>query len=224
MVVPPHLQRALDESQDRRMQRSEAVGDVGIPAVHRQRVLDEIVRADTEEGDGTGQRVRGDRRGRRLHHDTQRHVGPVRHAAAGKVAGGLVQQLARAVHLVQCHDEREHDPDVAVHRSAKKRSQLCREKIHPVEAHTNRAPAESGVRLAGVASNRQLVAADVECADDHRPAPERLYHAAVRPVLLLLVRHGGPADDQKLGAHQSHALGAALRGGGGGLGEIDVGQ
>ena len=60
-------------------------------------------------------------------------------------------------------------------------------------------------------ADRQLVAADVEGADDDRIALERLEHATIRAVLLVLVGHARAADDEELGAHQPHALGAAAR-------------
>ena len=53
---------------------------------------------------------------------------------------------------------------------------------------------------------------------------EGLDHARVRPVLLVLVRHGGAVDDEELGAHQARrrrrrCVGGELRF----LGHVDVG-
>ena len=61
----------------------------------------------------------------------------------------------------------------------------------------------------GKPADRQLVAADVERANDDRMSAERLHDALVRAILLVLVGHRRAANDEKLGAHQPDALRAA---------------
>jgi hypothetical protein len=49
-VLPARVENHLELSQNRRMVRREALGEPGIPPIHREGVLDQVVAADTEEG------------------------------------------------------------------------------------------------------------------------------------------------------------------------------
>ena len=81
----------------------------------------------------------------------------------------------------------------------------------------------NGFGLDGKPADRQLVAADVERANDDRRAVERLDHALVRAILLLLVGHVRAADDEKLRAHEPDAIGAAAHCGFRLFRKVDVG-
>src|SRR5207253_9553455 len=112
-------------------------------------------------------------------------------------------------YFVERHHERKHDANVAVYRRAKERSKLRAENVRRVETHSDRPPAEEGIRFGRVSADRQLVAADVERSNDDRFAAKGLGDATIGVILLVLVRHARPPDDEKLRPHQPDALGAA---------------
>ena len=212
----------MNEPQYRGMQRREPRREARVPAIHRQRVLHEVVRSDAEERHLLRQRIRGDHRRGRLDHDAERNVGAMRHAAVLELARRFGQQGPGLAHFVDGDDERQHDAHVAVHRGAHERAQLRPEELRLVEAHANGAPAEERIRLVRIPPHRELVAAHVERADHHGLSAERLDDVRVGLVLLLLVRHRRAADDEELGAHQADALGAAQRGARGLLRQVHV--
>ena len=57
----------------------------------------------------------------------------------------------------------------------------------------------------------QLIAAEIERADDYRVRRERLGHVAVGCKLFLLARQVAAVDEQKLGAEQADAGRAGLQ-------------
>ena len=175
------------------------------------------------ERDLAGERIGGDGSGRRLDHHAQRNVAPEFHAARSEFARRLGEQDAGLAHLVDRDDQRQHDAQVAVHRRAQQRPQLRAEDLRLIEAHADGAPAEERIRFRGEPAYGQLVAADVERANHHRHAGERLDHAPVAAVLLFLVGHRGATHDEEFGAHEPHALGPAVARRVRVLGQIDVG-
>ena len=157
------------------MQRREARGEVRVAAIHGQRVLHEIVGADAEEGDVVDERVGRDSAAAGVSIITPSGTS-CRYGDAARIelrapprSGALAPP-----HLVERDDERQHDAHVAVHRGAQQRAQLRLEQLGLVEAHPDRAPAEERIRLGRKSADRQLVAADVERANDDRPPAERL--------------------------------------------------
>ncbi len=168
-------------------------------------------------------RVGGHGGGRRLDHDAQRDVALEGHAAGDEFLLRLGEQRARPPHLGHRDDQREHDAQVAVHAGAQQRAQLGAEDRRLVQAHADGPPPEERIRLRGKSAHGQLVAADVERANDHRHAGERFDHAPVAAVLLLLVGHGGAPHDQELRPHEPHALGPAVARRVRLFGQVDVG-
>src|SRR5438552_10124508 len=125
-------------------------------------------------------------------------------------------------HFVESDDERKHDSDVAVHRCPEQRAELRLEQLGFVETHPDRAPAEEGIWIGGIAANRQLVASDIEGANHDGPSAEGLDDVPISAILLLLVRHGSAPHDEELGTHQAHTFSTAASGELGFLRQVDV--
>ena len=173
------LDRALDEPQHGGMQRREARREVRVAAIDGQRVLHEVVRPDAEEATSSHERVARDGGGGRLDHDAERNVARDTRRRAPRARAAASSSSCRAcAHFVERDDEREHDAHVAVHRRAQQRAELRAEQLRLIEAHPDRAPAEERIRLGGESADGQLVAADVEGANDDRMSLERLERRA----------------------------------------------
>ena len=125
-------------------------------------------------------------------------------------------------HFVEGDDEGKHDSDIAVHRCPEQRAELRLEQLWLVQAHSDRAPAEEGIWIGRIATDRQLVASDIKRANHHRPSAKRLDYVSISPILLLLVGHRSAAHDKELGAHQAHTFSTAASGEFSFLRQVDV--
>ena len=94
-----------------------------VGAVHRQAVLNEIVRADGEEIDLARQQIGSVCRRRNLDHHADRHL---RHdfAPAHELRARVGDHLPRLAHLLDARHERKHDPELPVTRGPQQRAQL----------------------------------------------------------------------------------------------------
>src|SRR2546423_1787461 len=210
MVSDSHIHDSLDQSQYRGMQRSEAGRQVRAAAVDCESVLDEVIGPDAEERDIIYERVDRQRCGRRLHHHTERKLVTVFDSACIQLGGGFVQKVSRLSDLVERDDQREHDANIAVHCRSQQCPKLSLEQLRLIEAHPDGTPAEERIRIRRIPADGQLVSSNIESPDYDGPSSECFDHVTIGPELLLLIRHRGPAYDEKFGPHQTHALRTAM--------------
>ena len=122
---------------------------------------------------------------------------------------GLVflDQRIGLVQLVEARDHRIHHLDVALGAGAQDGAELGAEDVPLLQAEPDGPPAEERVHLGRhLQVGEELVAAQVERADDDRQRLERGGGLAVGLVLLLLAGQALAVDEQVFGAEQAHAL------------------
>ena len=141
------LDRALDEAQDGGVERVVEVRDLGVAAVDREGVLDEIVRADAEKVDVLCEQRGDDSGGRRLDHDADLHVVGVLLALVGELELRLLDEFQHALDLADADDHRDHHGCFAVETGAQDRLDLREEEVVPIEADAQRPVAEERVLL-----------------------------------------------------------------------------
>ena len=110
-----------------------------------------------------------------------------------------------------------------MHRSPQQCTELHLEQRRFVETHPNGAPAQERIWFGWETTNRQLVATNIERANDDGASAKCLDHAAIGAILLFFVRHRGATDHQKLGAHKTDAVGTTVGRQLRFFGEIDIG-
>ena len=168
-VAPRGLARRRDQPQHRRMQRVEPRRELRVPAVHRERVLREVVGADREEVDVPRERVGEHGRGRRLDHDAESTAAP-RTPGAHAIATSRARTASSSATSVTIGSRIRHCAGGRTRRIARS---CARSRSGLRQARAHAAQAERRVVLV---RQRQvierLVAADVERADRQRPAVE----------------------------------------------------
>ena len=111
-------------------------------------------------------------------------------AEVGEVA---LDQRPGLPDLVEVGDHRQHDAELAAGRRLEKGADLGAEQTRPVEAEADRPPAHRRVLLGRRPQiGEHLVAADVEGAEGHRPAPRGVEHRRIEGLLLPELRHAAP--------------------------------
>ena len=159
--------------------------------------------------------------GRHLDHDADPDLPARPISRADSLAGGAQRSSGTRGH----HGE--HDPAPAPPAAAAQDSAELGLAGGPAARSSSRsaADAEEGVGLDRQAEMRHLlVAADVERADDQRAAVQRLDHAAIGGVLVVLIGCVAALEEQEFGAHQPDAFGALGQGEGGLVRQVDVGR
>ena len=138
------------------------MGDFFVQPIHRQRVLDEIVCANTEKLDASGQAV-GDHRGRGcFNHHPDLEILRKFNSLGPELITALVEQHISGVQFVHPGHHGIHDLQVAKGTGAKDGAELRAEQVLLLEAKPNRAPAKERIHLRGnVDVGKQLVAAEV---------------------------------------------------------------
>lgn len=191
-----------------------------IAAVHRKRVLRQVVGADREEVGLAGEQVGGDRGGGRLDHDPERDgVGMADRAGCG------IERGADGAEFGEARDHRHHDAALACGADREDRAQLCVEHLGVREPDADSAQAERGILFRGDRKiRRRLVAADVEQADDQRAAVERGGYALVIGGLFLDARRAVAFEEEEFGAQQPAAFGAVADRGLGVVGRAEIGE
>ena len=129
------------------MMRREAVREPGVAAVHRHRVLGEVIGAHAEELAHLGEPVADEHGRRRLDHDADGHRRGGPDSLPAQRRGLLQHHLPRLLHLFHQGHQRQHELDVPVHRGPENGADLWPEDLGLVEADANGAPAEEGVGL-----------------------------------------------------------------------------
>ena len=166
---------AVDEPQDRRLERRREVGEGRVGPVGGERVLDEVVGADAEEVGHLGEAV-GHERGRR---DLDHHARAARRTArrpprghARRPGGSSRPRAATTSSTVETIGSM--IAELAAGRRLEKGLELVVEQGRSIAARGGAPDAERRVGLGSVRlPGRGLVAADVERPEHDRPVPHR---------------------------------------------------
>ncbi len=216
---------AGDELEHRGVERVVEVRDGLVRAVDRQRVLDEVVGADGQEGQPADEHAERERGSGNLDHAADADALVEFDLLGAQLGLGLLDQGEALVDLLRVGEHGDHDLQAAVRRGAQQRAQLGLEHLGLGQRVAHRAQAERGVGLlARLRAVERLVGADVEGADGDRLAGQGLDHRAVGFVLLFLVGQRVAADEEELGAVEPDAVGVGGLDRGQVLGPLDVGE
>ena len=154
-----------------------------VVAVGGHRVLGQVVSADGQEVDMTGERRCLERGRGHLDHHADLKIG--RSLPAGP-ADCLIQKPSRREQFVECADHREHHTDRCVMCEPHHRQQLIGHQPGMGQRQPDAPDAEERVRLGGCRQELQrLVTADVEGAQRDRASVKRFGNLAVDGELLL---------------------------------------
>ena len=152
-----------------------------VAAVHRQRVLSQIVGADREKIDVRSQLV-GHERGRwNLDHDAQLDG---RHAQFPPL---LLHQFPGLLQLADVADHGKHDLQIAIRRSPQNRAQLFAEQVQMGQAKTDAALSQKRVCFrTHVNIGQGLIPAYIQGADDDWQRSHGFGKTAIETELLVL--------------------------------------
>ena len=137
-----------------------------VPAIHGERVLGQIVGSDREEIRLLSEDLGHHSHGGNFHHDAARHrCDPQRIRFFGEDCLGIPQLCNRSNH-------REHNPDLAEFRCAKKRAKLRAKDFRAVESDANSPLAQERIVFFRDRQIRErLVSTDIKGADDENLFP-----------------------------------------------------
>ena len=122
----------------------------------------------------------------------------------------LFDERVGLVQLVEAGNHRIHHFDVALDSGAQDRAELGAENVPFLQAKPNRPPSQKWIHLLRHLQMREeLVAAQIQRADDHRMRLQCRRHLTVSPELLLFVRQRLAVEEKIFRAEQPHALRAA---------------
>ena len=185
------------------------VRNLRVAAVNCQRVLNQVVRADTEEVDVFGKRGSHDCRRRSFNHDADLHAVGILFAFVNEFGFRVFDELFRGKEFLHVDDHREHNRGFTVNAGAENRLQLRHEQIFALQADTNCAVAEERVFfLADLDVRKRFVAADIHCADNAETFAVSDRGAVfdgsfVFFELIFFLRNVGFAHEDEFGAEQT---------------------
>ena len=169
-------------------------------AVHRQRVLGQVVGADREEVHFRREAVGHDRGGRHLDHDADAGAGGTPSASrclSTRSRAARHSSIVAIIGNIMC---------IVPARAARRMARtLGAQHLGPVEAHPDAALAEEGVVLGGQRQvGQRLVAADVEGADHERRLGCRPRDDVLVDLGLLVLgrRRTAPTEDEQTAAYE----------------------
>ena len=192
------------------MGRVVEVGDPFVQPVHRQRVLDQIVGADAEEFYAPRERIGGQHRRRDFNHGADFQA-----VVEGDIPGAqfllaFLDQRVGLGQLVEAGNHGIHHLDVALDRRAQNRAQLVPKNLPFLETKPDGAPAQKGIEFLRHRQVREeLVAAQVQRADDDRVGLQSRRHLAIHLILFLLGRQDLAIEVEIFRPEKAHALGSA---------------
>ena len=187
--------------------------------------MHEIIGADAEEVGFLGQLIRDEGGSRQLDHGADFDVVVVGDASVGKLLFAFLEVCVGAAEFVDLSDHRIHQPDLPVVCGAQDGAELRFEKLRLGQAEADGPAAEKRIVFAIMAGKvAELVAADVERADDYAMRGAAFGHEFVSLVLFVLGGRLGLVEEEKFGAEKTDAL---RPGGGDGVefrGQLDIGR
>ena len=209
------MQRVGDQHQHRGVQGIVKVGDLLVAAVDRQRVLDQVVGTDREEIKAAQEKTDTQRRSGNLDHAADLDAGIEAELLATQAGFGLFDRRERCIDLVGVRQHRDQQFHLAVLRRPQDCPQLRPEHLRLGQRDADGPHAERRIRLDAIAQRafriEILVGAEVEGADDDRPAVHALDHLAVGLELLVLGRQFAAVEEEEFRAEQANAFSSAFQ-------------
>ncbi len=199
-----------DEPDDGRMGRLIKMADPFVQPVDRNRVLDEIVGTDAEEIDLPREYVGDDRRARDLDHRADFHVLVERDPFVAQLLAALLKDPVGAPQLIHPGDHRVHHAHVSDGAGSQNGAQLGLEDIDPLQTKPNGAPSQERIELLGkIERAHELIASQIERANDDAVRAHFLRNLAIGTILILLVWKLGAVEIEKLGPVKADPFRAA---------------
>src|SRR5574344_35903 len=194
----------VDHIENRGVVRLEHIRDKFVCAVHGERELDEVVRADAEEIHFLREFVHHYHGGWDFDHATDLRFGNF-DALRGEFVAAFAVERFRGTEFLKAGDHREHDAEVPFARGEDERLELFLEKIFPVKAYAYGTPAHERIRFACRGNiGDELVAAGVERADGDRMRFHRAQNVAVG-LRLFFAGRSSFAEEHEFGTVESDA-------------------
>ena len=204
----------LEQAQDRRMRRRVEMRDSLVHPVHRDRILNEIVRADAEKIHLAREPVSRDGGARNLDHRADFCLMIESVAFALQVRLAFRQASQSPPQFLQPRDHREHDLHVPHGAGANDRAQLRFEDVGILETKTNGPLAQERIQLIIRAHrSRHLVAPQIKGPNDQRMRANLFRHFSIGRVLLLFTREGRAIQVEKFRPIKANAFRSIARGG-----------
>src|SRR6266704_5652095 len=137
--------------------------------INRDRVLNEIVRADAEEIDFAREKIRGDRGARDLDHRTDFHLVVERMPFAAQFLFALINELHRLSDFTNARYHREHHPYIAGCTGAQDGAELHFEDFPMLQTKPDCTPSQDWIHLIPRFDRaRDLITTEIERANDQR--------------------------------------------------------
>ena len=178
--------RLVDQPQYGGMQPVDLRCELRITAVHRQRILRQVVGPGREEVGCRGEDVGADRCRRGLDHHTELHRRGLPQLGLHQLDAEFVNDAAHRDQLGKTGDHRQQDAALAGGLDAQDRGQLIAQQRGLPQPDADAAQAERRIVLGRYGKIRhRLVATDVERADDQRAGVQRRRDRLVQRRLLV---------------------------------------
>ena len=189
-------------------------GDLLIATVNGQRVLNQVIGADRQEIQPPQEGADGQCCRRHFDHAANLDFFVEGDAFATQTGLGLLQRGQGQINLVRVRQHRHQEFDLAVFRGAQDGAQLRLEGFGLCQRQTDRAQAQRRIaafaRLALI-RRQDLVVAQIEGADGHRPAFHALDHLAVGFELLVFAGHLALLEEDEFGTQEADAFRAVFQ-------------
>jgi len=177
----------LEKPQNGGVRRLIKVRHALIHAIHRERILDQVVGADAEKIDFARQPFGAHGRARDFNHGADFGFRIELLTFAFQFRFALFEDGQGAAQFLEPRDHRKHDLHVPHRARPDDGSQLRFENVNPLERKADGAVTQERIHLiARIERARHLVATQIESADDERMRPHLLRDFPVSGVLFLL--------------------------------------
>ena len=177
------------------------MSDLFVETIDGQRILDQIVGANTEKFASFRQRIRAQGRGRDFDHSSDLKVWIEGNPFLLQFFLILLDQRVGLKQFLQARNHRVHQFDISMGAGAQDGPKLVAKNLLLLQAEANSSPTQKRIHLIGHLQMRQkFVAAQVERSDDDRVGFEGRGHFFVGLILLFLSGQYFPVDEQILRA------------------------
>jgi len=206
------MNHIANQMQHRRLRRRKHRGHKLIGAVHRQRVLCQIIGADTEKVALHRQQDSHQRRTGRLNHNPNRYLRIVRHRILIQILHHIPKNHLRLPQLLHRRYQRKHQANIPQRRRPQNRPQLRLEQRQILKTIPNRSKPQHRVGLVRMTSRmRQFIRSQIHRPDYHRPAAHHPDHLRIRLIVVLFRRLTAAVQIQKLRPIQPDSLAPFLK-------------
>ena len=181
-----------------------------IAAIHRNGILNQIVRTDGEKVRLLRKDVCQHCRSRHLNHHAKRNLRVERQTFVCQFLARLCCKLLCRTQLLNRRDHGKHDPERSVYAGTVKRPELGLEQLRIIQANADRTITEKRIFFRRDLQHcGRFVSADVQRPYGHRAVLRRLQCSAVDRKLFLLRRQLRPVHIKKLAAEQTNTVSPA---------------